>query len=222
MTHKIFVDIRERGHIIGGFEFHSHKNKFDFKVEEKTLPVGDVLCEDIVIERKDEDKGDFISSMISKDKRLECQLEAMQQFKNRYVIIVGDLYDIQRNISRNCINGMLAKMAVDYETQILQVPTTEDYIDLSLRIINRIVHPKEAKPQTFFGERRILTQKEILINMVGQIQGIGQERATTIIEDFEISKLTDFVKLNMENYKFLKSTGRLEGIGDKIMRDLVR
>lgn len=218
MTHTIYVDTREgkdMSLILGGLEYHTQKDK-KYRIEAKQLPIGDIVCGDIVIERKDHRRGDFLNSMFDKNQHLETQMFNMLQYPHKFLIIVGDPYAFDRNTHKNCITGMIAKLNIDYSIRTHIVPTTDDYIYMAYRLIDRIVHPRELQPPTFHGDRRELTQKEVLINMVGQIKGIGQERATTIINDFEIECVADFSKLTWKTYYHLKAKGLASGVGEKI------
>jgi len=77
---KMIADYRERNCFVASELIH-----LGFEVEFKELKVGDYIVKDVVIERKT--ISDFISSMINK--RLSRQLEELQQYKNKLLIIEG-------------------------------------------------------------------------------------------------------------------------------------
>jgi len=77
---KIQIDYREKNCLIA-----SELASMNFEIEFKELKVADYIVKNTAIERKT--INDFISSMINK--RLLKQLEELQQYKNRLLIIEG-------------------------------------------------------------------------------------------------------------------------------------
>ena len=77
---KITADYREKNSLVA-----SELIQLGLKVEFRELKVADYIVNDVAIERKT--VSDFISSMINK--RLINQLESLQVYKNRLLIIEG-------------------------------------------------------------------------------------------------------------------------------------
>src|SRR3989344_7261733 len=77
---KIIVDNREKNSLV-----ISELIKLGCEVELKQLKVADYIVKDVAIERKT--VSDFISSMINH--RLQNQIEELQQYKNKLLIIEG-------------------------------------------------------------------------------------------------------------------------------------
>ena len=77
---KVTADYREKNSLVA-----SELIQLGLKVEFRELKVADYLVNDVAIERKT--VSDFISSMINK--RLINQLESLQVYKNRLLIIEG-------------------------------------------------------------------------------------------------------------------------------------
>ena len=77
---KIIVDYREKNSLVA-----SELRRLGLNVEFKELKVADYIVKDIAIERKT--VSDFIGSMINK--RLLNQLEELQQYENKLLIIEG-------------------------------------------------------------------------------------------------------------------------------------
>ena len=77
---KIIIDYREKNSLVA-----SVLVSLGAEIEFKELKIGDYIVKDVVIERKT--VFDFISSM--KNKRLINQLESLQQYKKKILIIEG-------------------------------------------------------------------------------------------------------------------------------------
>src|SRR3989344_143033 len=100
---KIIADYREKNSLV----LSSLKN-LGAEVETKELKVADYIVKDVAIERKT--VKDFLSSMINK--RLLKQIEELQQYKNKLLIIEGveeqELYnDSPEGINGNAIRGFI-------------------------------------------------------------------------------------------------------------------
>lgn len=91
---KIIIDYREKNSLVA-----SELIREGFEIEFKELKVADYIVKDIAIERKT--VSDFISSMINK--RLIKQLEELQQYKEKLLIIEGieeqELYNEDMRLS---------------------------------------------------------------------------------------------------------------------------
>jgi len=91
---KIIIDYREKQSLVA-----AELVKLGFEIEFKELKVGDYLVNDVAIERKT--VSDFISSMINK--RLLNQIEELQQYENKLLIIEGiDEQEIYPEIDVRC------------------------------------------------------------------------------------------------------------------------
>src|SRR3989344_7876112 len=80
MWKKITVDYREKNSLV-----ISELVSMGFEINFKELKVADYLVKGVAIERKT--VSDFISSI--KNKRMTSQLEEIQQYKDRLLIIEG-------------------------------------------------------------------------------------------------------------------------------------
>ena len=90
---KIIIDYREKQSLVA-----AELVKLGFEIEFKELKVADYIVNDVAIERKT--VSDFISSMLNK--RLIKQLEELQQYPNKLLIIEGideqELYRMEDNM----------------------------------------------------------------------------------------------------------------------------
>src|SRR4030043_460807 len=115
---KIIIDYREKNCLVA-----SELMALGFEIEFKELKVADYLVKDIAIERKT--VSDFISSMINR--RLLKQLEELQQYENKLLIIEGieeqNLYSDSESkeigINPNAIRGFLLSILLKYKIPII-------------------------------------------------------------------------------------------------------
>ena len=128
---KVLIDYRERNCLIA-----SELVSMGFIIEFRELKVADYIVKDTAIERKT--INDFISSMINR--RLLKQLEELQQYKNRLLIIEGieeqELYTDSKEwtgMNPNAIRGFLLSILLKYKVPII---FTKNYlVKLSLNSI---------------------------------------------------------------------------------------
>jgi len=104
---KIIVDYREKNSLV-----ISELINLGIEIEFRELKVADYIVKDVAIERKT--ISDFVSSMINK--RLFNQIQELQQYKNRLLIVEGmdeqELYsDDESGVNGNAIRGFLLSIA---------------------------------------------------------------------------------------------------------------
>lgn len=105
----IIADDRENGEVI------ELLRKLNVDVEVKRLKIGDYVFGDVVIERKTID--DFCLSII--DGRIKSQIEKMQEYKHKYILISGRIGDRTSDINENCILGMICSVIVRYGINVI-------------------------------------------------------------------------------------------------------
>ena len=113
---KIIIDYREKNSLVG-----SELMLLGVDIEFRELKVADYIVKNTAIERKT--VNDFITSMTNK--RLLKQLEELQQYKNRLLIIEGideqDLYTDSKEwigMHPNAIRGFLLSILLLYSSKI--------------------------------------------------------------------------------------------------------
>ncbi len=120
---KIIIDYREKNCLIA-----SELAKMGFDIEFKELKVADYIVNGVAVERKT--NSDFINSMINR--RLLKQMEEMQQYQERLLIVEGveeqELYSDNRlnGINPNAIRGFLLSILLKHKIQII---FTKNYLD---------------------------------------------------------------------------------------------
>ena len=109
---KIQVDDREPEHMLLNLATEG------VDVERKRMIVGDYVCGETVVERKQID--DFCSSLC--DGRLKKQVEAMKMgFENVFVLVSGHVKDRKGGVHENCILGALVSLVVKHGVTVLML-----------------------------------------------------------------------------------------------------
>ncbi|MBU2100093.1 hypothetical protein KKB11_02580, partial [Candidatus Micrarchaeota archaeon] len=162
---KIIVDYRERNCLVP-----SELVNLGFEVEFKELKVADYLVKETAIERKT--ISDFISSMINH--RLLNQLEELQQYKNRLLIIEGieeqELYNEHNcnGVSANAIRGFLISILLKHKVPII---FSKDCKDTAKFIA--VLSKKQERETSLNAKKKSLNKKEQLQFIVEGFPGIG-------------------------------------------------
>ena len=173
---KIIVDYREKNSLV-----NSVLVKLGVEVEFKELKVADYIVKDVAIERKT--VSDFISSMINK--RLLRQLEELQQYKKKLLLIEGldeqELYNDENiGINGNAIRGFLLSIMLKYNIPIIFAKNYED----SAKFI-AILAKKQEREVSFKAKKKILNKKEQLQFIIEGFPGIGPKNARKLLEKFK-------------------------------------
>jgi Fanconi anemia group M protein len=178
---EVIIDYRERNCLIA-----SELVAMDFLVEFRELKVADYLVKDTAIERKT--INDFISSMINK--RLFKQLEELQQYKNKLLIIEGieeqELYTDSKDwtgMNPNAIRGFLLSILLKYKVPII---FTKNYKDTAKFI--SVLAKKQEKEISLNVTKKNLTKKERLQFILEGFPGIGPKTAKKLLKKFKTLK----------------------------------
>ncbi len=176
---KITIDHREKNSLVPSF-----LKKLGFEIELKELKVADYIVKDIAIERKT--ISDFLSSMINK--RLIHQLEELQQYNRKLLIIEGtehqELYsDENKKINSDCIRGFLLSITLKHNIPIIFTKNPED----TAKFISVLSNKKE-KESPLNITKRTLNAKEQLQYILESFPGIGPKTARKLLEHFKTLK----------------------------------
>lgn len=176
---KIIIDYREKNSLVVSELISS-----GFEIEIKELKVADYLVNNIAIERKT--ISDFISSMINR--RLTRQLQDLQQYENKFIIIEGveeqELYsDEKEGISSNAIRGFLLSIILKYKIPIIFSKNYED----TAKFINILARKKE-KESSLNVTKKSLNKKERLQFILEGFPGIGPKTAKKLLSEFKTLK----------------------------------
>jgi len=176
---RVVMDYREKNSLV-----YSNLIKMDLEVDVRELKVADYIVNDVAIERKT--VSDFISSMINK--RLIGQLESMQRYKNRILLIEGideqELYSEARyadgGMHPNSVRGFLISIILKYKTPILFTKDSED----TAKFISVLAKRKE-KELSLNVSKKSFNKKEQMQFILEGFPGIGPKTAKKLLDRFK-------------------------------------
>lgn len=182
----IEVDFREKNSLVP-----SELIKNSFSVEFKELKVADYIVKGIAIERKS--AKDFFSSLF--DKRLFSQLEELNQYDKKLLIIEGNIKK-DSPLHENALRGLLLSIAIEYQTPIIFSKDEEDTAKYLTLIGKRERHEKQIN-----ATKKAFTKEEELIFIMESFKGIGSVKSKKLLEKFGSIK-----KIVNSSEKELKTT----------------
>ena len=177
---KIIADYREKNCLVAATLVN-----LGFEVEFKELKVADYIVKDTAIERKT--VTDFISSMINR--RLLNQLEEIQQYENKLLIIEGldhqELYNdnISNGVNANAIRGFLLSIVLKYKVPIIFTNNSRD----TAKFIS-VLAKKQSKEAPLNVRKKARNKKEQMQFIIESFPGIGPKTAKKLLENFKSIK----------------------------------
>jgi len=177
----IYVDSREHKK---AQEIIKELRRLGATVIEKMLDIGDyVVSERVVIERKS--ARDFAKSII--DGRLFDQAARMREKYEKPIIIVeGNLWKVDKymNININCVLGALISLVVKFNITVLfsRDKSMTAYLIYDLAKMEQEKEKRGLKTQT---GKKNLTIRELQVQFLASLPGIGVKRAEKILEEFK-------------------------------------
>jgi ERCC4-type nuclease len=175
---RVVMDYREKSSRV-----YSQLIELGIEVEIKELKVADYIVNDVAIERKT--VPDFISSMLSK--RLTNQLDGLQQYKNRILIIEGiDEHELYSNgvpdtgIHPNAIRGFLLSIILEHRTPIIFTKDSED----TARFIS-VLTKRQKRELSLNVSKKNLNKKERMQFIIEGFPGIGPKTAKKLLSHFK-------------------------------------
>ena len=203
---KVIMDYREKNSLV-----YSSLIELGIEVEIKELKVADYIVNDVAVERKT--VSDFISSMISK--RLTSQLDNLQQYKNRLLLIEGiderELYSHEipeAGVHPNAIRGFLLSIILEHKTPIIFTKDSED----TAKFIS-VLARREKKETSLNVSRKDLNKKERMQFILEGFSGIGPKTAKKLLSHFKslkeifeapIEELKEVIGAKAEVFKLLE------------------
>lgn len=177
---KIIVDYREKNSLV-----ISELIQLGLEIELRELKVADYLVNNIAIERKT--VSDFISSMING--RIKRQLEEIQQYENRLLIIEGvedqELYsdNNEKGVNANAIRGFLLSISLKHKTPIIFTKNEEDTAKFIL-----ILAKKKEIESSLNVSKKSFNKRERMQFILEGFPGIGPKNAKKLLEKFKTIK----------------------------------
>ncbi|MBM3246956.1 hypothetical protein FJZ17_00220 [Candidatus Pacearchaeota archaeon] len=168
---RIIVDIHEKNSLV-----LANLQQSEADIEIKSLKVGDYIISNTLIERKT--TSDFVSSMISK--RLIIQLREMQPYKNKILILEGEISE-NINFNINAIRGMILSISLDFNIPIIQTKNSEDTAKFLLVLAKKQNQEKELSLHS----RKGLTKKQQIQYILESFQGIGPATAKKLLKKYK-------------------------------------
>lgn len=176
-SEKIIIDYRERNSLVA-----LELIKLGMEIEFRELKVGDYIVKDVVIERKT--ISDFLTSMINK--HLSNQLEELQQFENKILIVEGiedaKLYSDEMfpdGIHPNSIRGFLLSIVLRHKIPLIYSKNPSDTAGF-IYVLSR----KQTKEISLNFKKKTLDKKEQLQFIIEGFPGIGPKNAKKLLEKF--------------------------------------
>lgn len=171
---KILIDYREKNSLVV-----SELKKLGFETELRELKIGDYLVKDVVIERKT--VSDFRTSMINH--RLLKQLEELQQFENKLLLIEGiyeeDIYPEDKGINPNALRGFLLSIVLKHKIPLMFTKNSED----TAKFIS-VLAKKKGSELPLNARKKSLNKKEQMQFIIESFPGVGPKTAKKLLEKF--------------------------------------
>ncbi len=203
---KILLDHRERSSgikkelIKQGIEVIEKQLSYaDFIIKTKDLN-NNILT--VGIEKKT--INDFLNSII--DKRLINQvINLKKNFDIPLLVIEGteNIYEL-RNFHPNSIRGMLASIAIDFQTPILYTRNIHDTANLLAIIAKRLEKPRSLA--SLLKKRKSQTVKQRQEFLIETLPGIGPQTSKNLLKNFGTIK--NLVNANEEELMQVKKIGK--------------
>jgi len=172
---EVLVDYRERNSLVP-----SELIRLGAEIKIQELKVADYIAKGVAIERKT--IPDFLNSMINK--RLFSQLEEIQQYPQKLLIIEGEnLLSNTGGINPNAVRGFLLSIATKFNVPLIFTKNSEEtaqYIFLLAK--------KQEKDFSINAKKRNLTPKEQKHFILEGFSGIGPTTAKELLEKFKTLK----------------------------------
>jgi ERCC4-type nuclease len=197
----IVADIHETNSLV----ISELKASKQINLQIKPLKIADYLIGNTAIERKT--TSDFISSMINR--RLFQQLKQMQKYKEKLLIIEGDLdlLNNETNLNSNSIRGFIISIINNHQIPIIQ---TQDYEDTAQYLITLAKQQLKPKIPISFHSRIPKTIKEQKQYIIESFPNIGPKKAELLLKKFKTinniinateEELNEILKNSSTNFK---------------------
>jgi ERCC4-type nuclease len=206
------VDCREHNpDLFLYFDLYSKEKGFTWTKE--MLEIGDVVCGNICIERKE--AGDFVGSIM--DGRLKEQAMRMcANYDHRYIIIEGNPFQTKSNINHNAIIGKMTSLCAKYGIFLINVESPQHTVYTCYSIVAKHFAEKNLDFVNFNKSVKRLNDIDISIAMLLQVPGLGVDRAKKIADFYNCPLCELFGKICYEDVI------TIDGIGETTTKKLLK
>lgn len=195
----IVADYREK-------EIIEHLKKFEAKINEMNLHVGDFICsEEVAIERKTH--SDFISSII--DGRIFEQAKDLRKnFEKPIIIIEG--YST-REINENALKGAIASLVLDFGISLI---STRNPLDTARTIywIAKKEQLERRKEISIRVGKKSKEMKKMQEEIVASLPGVSKIISRRLLEHF--GSIEKIFSASEEELK------KVQGVGKKLAKKI--
>lgn len=198
---EICVDIHEPEEIYEEIQILVSTNEkfMNFRVTQKEMPVGDYVCRDLYIERKE--VADFFASI--KDKRIFNQVVKLSQVAKHVFILVSGNPMYLGSTKAKAIFTTIADIELRYNIRIQILPNDTILAYYVTMLCYKL--SQDLKP-TWVISKFVHDSREEIINIVSQFYLIGRKSAKEILAKFE--NLKNFVNADEETLQSVKHIGK--------------
>lgn len=169
--------------------------KYFLHAEVEHLEIGDIICDNICIERKTAE--DFLASI--KDHRVFNQAINMHQnYEHAIIIVESDLSKLadlihfgQYKMSMEQVRGAVSSLYVKYKVPVLLASTRKNFIELVNLLVTK--SQEDCNPIVFnpaFKKINANPKLQVLL----QIPGIGETKAKKILDHYSLFSNIDFME----------------------------
>lgn len=184
----------------------------EFAIEE--LPVGDLLIEDVIFERKT--PSDYASSIMDSDDHLKDQVERMGDAHDHgYILIEGDMSDFDvlshTQIPAASLRGFAASLMARQGIPVIPCSDSETLVDMAVRLARKHIETpsnSSLRIKSSVGDG----DEPVVKRMYGCIDGVGPDTATALHTHYP--SLQDALDASVAEFT------TIDGIGQKTAQQI--
>ncbi len=166
---KIIADIHEKNSLV-----IPYLKELKAEVEIQSLKIGDYIVGNVIFERKT--ISDFISSIINK--RLIQQLVELKRYKNKILILEGDIKEQNLGFNKNAVRGMILSIELEMNIPIIFTRDSED----TAKFLVILAKKQKNNKNLTLHSRKGLTKEETQKYIIESFPSIGPKTAEKLLK----------------------------------------
>ncbi|VVB78653.1 3'-flap repair endonuclease Xpf [uncultured archaeon] len=170
---EIIADIHEKNSMV----LSELKSNEDIDLKINSLPIGDYLIGEVIIERKT--INDLTSSLLTK--RIFEQLYQMEQYEQKILIIEGKIENLYIKINPNIIRGFILSIISKNKIPIIFTINPKDTSDYLATLAKRQIKSKTAFSLHSKIPKTVQGQKQYILESFPEI---GPKKAVLLLRRF--------------------------------------